>query len=568
MKKTIIMVMSVLLICSALIACGKQKSDIENDKNILCVGVANEPSIIDPALINTVEGGNVVVNTFAGLFKMNTDNVPVVDCAEKYTVSEDGLVYTIYLKDNLKWSDGKRITAGDFVFSIQRAAADETGAAYGFLFEVIDGYGTDELNIKADGEKIIIITLNKPCSYFLELLAHPVFMPVREDILAELGESWCTNVENYIGNGPYVLERWDRGKDMVLVKNEFYHDMDNVKYDEVHIKYIQDANILYLNYKADELDLIDTIPTDVMKSLKANNELNIVNLVGTYYITFNANSKMFSGLSAKEASEVRYALSLLIDRNYICENISQAGEIPANSLIPYGLISDSSGSFFYTGNGYNYDGNGYYNVGPDQYKGNVDEAIGILKKYFEYNPETGRFIDFPEFTFYYNNYELYIKFAEYIQDTWNSYLGENVCSIEGAEWTVFATNKSEGKFDVARDGRIADYNDAYEFLYSWTSENNVANLGNEESTEKEYSYISNGKTEVFEWIEYDQIIKQIQTCNDNEECIQLMHKAENMIMATNIVCPIYYYADAFLVKEGVEDVFESSLGIMYFFESN
>ena len=179
------------------------------------VHVGSEPDIIDPALNSAVDGATLIVHAFEGLMTLDKDGVPVEAQAESYTISDDGLTYTFKLRDGLKWSDGKEITAEDFVYSWNRAIDPETAADYAYMFESIAGYEEGKLEVSAPDSKTLVVKLKAITPYFLELCAFPTFYPVRKDIVEANPDTWTLDPKTYIGNGPYMLEEWVHDSHMI-----------------------------------------------------------------------------------------------------------------------------------------------------------------------------------------------------------------------------------------------------------------------------------------------------------------------------------------------------------------
>ena len=141
MKKIAILLAAVMLFGIAASGCTTQQTATSE----LAVHVGSEPDIIDPALNSAVDGATLLVHAFEGLMTLDRDGTPVEAQAESYTISDDGLTYTFKLRDGLKWSDGKEITAEDFVYSWNRAIDPETAADYAYMFESIEASETGTL---------------------------------------------------------------------------------------------------------------------------------------------------------------------------------------------------------------------------------------------------------------------------------------------------------------------------------------------------------------------------------------------------------------------------------------
>ena len=221
MKKLLALLLAVAMVLS-LVACTKTPTTEPTAKptagepaaamgpSSIAVCLASEPDTIDPALNSAVDGATLVAHLFSGLAKWDQDEngalVIAPDAAKELVegvVNEDGTVtYTYTLRDGLKWSDGKDVTAADFEYAWKRAASTALGADYGYMFEVVKGY-PDELAVKALDEKTLEVTLANSVAYWNELLAFPTYFPVREDVVAN--EAWATDASTYVSNGAGIL---------------------------------------------------------------------------------------------------------------------------------------------------------------------------------------------------------------------------------------------------------------------------------------------------------------------------------------------------------------------------
>jgi len=285
-----------------------QGTTVDGKGDSLPVCLASEPDTIDPALNSAVDGATMLVHLFAGLAKwqQNEDGTlsVVADCATELPegkVNDDGTVtYTYTLKDGLKWSDGKAMSAKDFEFAWKRAASNALGADYGYMFDVIKGWGEEaadattatELAVKAIDDKTLEVTLNNAVAYWNELLAFPTYFPVREDVVAN--ESWATDPSTYISNGAYTLSAWEHDSVITLTKSENYHDAANVTMNELKLYLSDDANNMLTNYKNGDWLLIDDVPTNEIAALKTEypEEFVIAGQIGTYYVCWNVNESL------------------------------------------------------------------------------------------------------------------------------------------------------------------------------------------------------------------------------------------------------------------------------------
>jgi len=268
-------------------------------------------------------------------------------------------------------------------------------------------------------------------------------------------------------------------------------------------------------------------------------------------------------------AEIRYALGLLLDRNYIVEAVSQAGEVPASSFVPMGMV-DADGEQFYKNAGTSDEFDGYYAVAPEALEGNYAEAYEILSKYYEVGSD-GKFTNFPTLTYLYNTNENHKAIGEYMQSALAS-VGITM-QMENQEWNTFLNTRKNGDYSMARNGWVADYTDPICFLDMWitNSGNNDIQFGKGDHanvavydldlTELGYDI----KVEDGTWAEtYDVLISTIKSCTDNETRYALMHIAEDMLMASGCIVPIYFYTDLYMIDEAVEGFFGNPLGYKYF----
>ena len=469
-----------------------QNTTVNGSSANINVCLASEPDSIDPALNSSVDGATIISHCFAGLYRWTLQNGKVVlepDCASQMTKenNEDGsVVYTVTLKDGLKWSDGSALKASDFKRSWDRAISEELGADYEYMFEVIDGYEDGELNVVADdAAKTLTIKLPVDVTYFTELLAFPAYFPVPAS--ADKEGEWATKKDTYVTNGAYKLDSWDHNAKMVFVKNDQYWDAANITMEKITNYLSDDDTSILAAYKAGNYDFIDTVPNDEIDNLKANyaSEFRIDGQLGTYYVIFNNNMDVLpesytkgktDAEIAKALNEVRNALSLLIDRNYICEQIGKAGQVPASSFVAMGLTDADGATEFYKNANKKADGSyGYYSVKKDDLNSNRAAAVEVLKKYYDVSNDKVK--DFPQITYLYNTDSGHQAIAEYIQATFAEY--GITMKLENQEWGTFLDTRKKGDYTIARNGWLGDYNDPISFLDMWMSKsgNNDAQFG-------------------------------------------------------------------------------------------
>ncbi len=608
MKKLIALLIAAVMVFTLAACGGNGKKEIETD--VLPVCLASEPNNIDPALNSTVDGATMVAHLFSGLAKWAQDEngklAIVADCAEELTegvVNKDGTVtYTYKLKDGLTWSDGKALTASDFVFAWNRAASPSLGADYGYMFELVEGYEKmnelkesgevdnegnpimvpvypdAKLNVKAPDDKTIVITIVNEVNYWNELLAFPTYYPVREDVVAN--ESWATDPSTYVSNGPYKMTGWEHNSVITLEKNENFFDADKVTMPTIKFYLSDDANNMLTNFKNSDWLLIDDVPTNEMATLKNDyeGEYFVTGQLGTYYACWNINEEILpdsSELKGAEAEaakqEIRNAIGLIIDRNHIVNQVSQAGELPASSFVAMGLTNPDGTEFYKTANSTEDDFDGYFNTADEAYEANYASAIEVLKKYYTFDEATQKFTDVPSLTYIYNTNDNHKAIGEYIQGALAA-VGITL-ELTNQEWNTFIDTRKNGDYSIARNGWLADYNDPISFLDMWISASGNNDIQYGKGAHKKLKMynldltpygiditVKNGT-----WAQtYDVLIAEIKTCSDAETRYELMHLAEDMLMETGCIMPIYYYTDTYMLDSRVKGFYSNPLGYKYF----
>ncbi len=450
------------------------------------------------------------------------------------------------------------------------------------MFEYIDGFNEEmsplaenQLNVTALDEKTLEVVTTGNYPFWNELLAFPTYFPVREDVVDNDG-TWATDPSTYVTNGLYTLESWEHNSLITLKKNENHPDADEVTMPELKFYLSDDANNMLSNFKNGDWLLIDDVPTNEIATLKEEypTEFHVDGQIGTYYVSWNVNEDLSpvggAALTEAEQAEVRRAINILFDRNYIVNDIAQGGQLPASSFVAMG-ITEPSGGEFYENAGHSDDYIGYYATDEDSTQANFDEAMEVLGKY--YTVVDGKVTDFPTLTYLYNTSEGHKAIGEYLQ---SALAGVGITmNLENQEWATFLETRKAGNYSIARNGWLADYNDAISFIDMWTtnSGNNDIQFGRgDHAAEAIYTMDLSGiegyedkSVENGTWAEtFDQLVSWIKTETNLEVRNDLMHVAEDLIMETGAVCPLYYYTDLYMLSDSVDGFFNIPLGYKYF----
>ena len=337
-KKMLAIFLSAALFVTAFAGCGKKKADG------ITVQIGPNPETLDPALNSAVDGGNMLITLFETLLIIDQDNKVQPGQAEKYEVSPDGLTWTFTMRDGLKWSDGTELNAKDFEYTFKRIADTNVAAPYAeTVIGMIEGYkdaidskNPEKLNVKAsDDGKTLTVKLAYPCSYFDKIVAFGTMSPVQKATVEKNGDSWATKPETYVCNGPYTITEWTPSEKIVCKKNENYKggwDSSKIVNDKLTFLLLEDSSASYTAYTGGTAQLIKDVPTEEIPTLKKDkkDEFNVDPILGTYYLSMNLNKAPFNN------KNVRKALSLAIDRDYVANTVMQGTYTPAYNYVGTG----------------------------------------------------------------------------------------------------------------------------------------------------------------------------------------------------------------------------------------
>lgn len=476
-----------------------------------------EPEYLDPNKISENEGGTVTLDTFEGLYRYG----PTADdirpgVAERHEVSEDGKTYTFYLRKNAKWSDGKPVTAHDFVYSWKRLLDPATASRYTEIMSMIVGAEAfskssaaerdalrEKVGVEALDDHTLKVDLLYPTPYFISLTAFYSFCPLPRHVIEAHGDQW-TRPENIASNGPWVMIERKQQERIVTERNPHYWNPTKVPFERVVYRIFENQEPAHNLYKAGGLDFLDSrIPPNDLPTYIANQhpELHSQPQLAVYYYMFNVAEPPFDNVL------VRRALNMAVNKPDIGRAVAKGGQAPAYSIVHPELASV-----------------GYR--GPTGPTFDPDTARDLLA---EAGFEGGE--GFPTFKISYNTLEGHKQIAVFIQQQWKQNLGIDA-EPDNMEWKVLLKKHQSKEFQVSRAAWIGDYIDPMTFLDLWRGANpqNHTNWSNDR---------------------FDDLIEQARREVNSEKRMQLLAEAEQIFIDEVPAMPIYFYVDHDLVKPWV-----------------
>ncbi|WP_243838796.1 peptide ABC transporter substrate-binding protein [Prosthecobacter fusiformis] len=409
-----------------------------------------EPETLDPVLATDQVSMRIATSLFEGLCRINQQGRAEPGMAERWDISEDRKTYTFHLRAGTFWTDGMPVIAQNFVESWRRALDPATGADYASLLHVIRNAkayseGTEKdffkVGVRASGEKTLIVELENPTPYFVDLSSFVTLAPVPLATINKHGTSWIKPA-NIINNGAYLLEEWLLDDRIRLRKNPRYWDAANVKMTTIEVKPVQDANTALSYFHTGQCDLMmdkGMVPPTLTQKLKQQPWFHTGPFLGTWFIRTNVTRPPFND------PRVRQAFALAVDKKRIVEKITQLGETPAWGITPPGTGQDYQA--------------------PPGLDLNVAEARRLLA---EAGFPDGK--GFPRVEYLYIPLPVERNIAIELQAMWQDTLGVTV-NLTKQEQKVWLKSMRELDYHLCRSSWVGDYNDPSTFLDMFTTGN-------------------------------------------------------------------------------------------------
>jgi oligopeptide transport system substrate-binding protein len=502
-----------LLGISALILFGCGQSGPQSlPGTVLHRGLSGEPSTLDPALAADNFSLEVLRDLYEGLTSEDASGQVVPAIASAWTVDGSGMQYTFQLRPDALWSNGTPIRAKDFVMAWRRVVDPAEASPVSDDLRIISGAAeiisgrapSNTLAVFAISDSVLRVVLEHPAPYLPQLLTHSATYPIYSDAPAN-GRSGA----HWISNGPYVLSSWSPGTAVTLTRNPQYWDRANVRIPEVQYQ-VADERSQYARYRADQLDMTDSIPANAMASLRENHasELFVAPFLATAYYGLNMSSRPLAG-----NLKLRQAVTMAIDRKRLV-NALAFGQLEAYGFIPPGT----------------------WNYSPQTWEWknlNDDERTAEAKKLYS---EAGYSAANPlKIRLLFNSDPVIRNTAVIIAGMWKETLGIETLLAE-EEYRVFLqSRRDKTRWDVARLGWTADFNDASNFL--------DVLRGHSNNNDEGYSNPS-----------YDQLLDLAASTAEPRRRRELLQTSEKLMLADYPIAPLYFYVSKRLVKPNLQGI--------------
>lgn len=523
--KTLFQTFFIFLIFLLIISCTKETKKIKDE---LTVNLGYELQSIDPAINDETYGFIYINHAFEGLLTKDINGKIVGGSSDKWEISEDKLKYTFRIREDAKWSDGKKLTADDFVYSYRRVVDPKTASPIAYLMYYIKNAKDinmgkkpiESLGVTAVDENTLTIELENPTLYFEDILASGgCYVPVREDIINKYGDDWTWNSESYIGNGAYKMTERKPDELIAFELNTNYWDYKNQVAKKINFVLIADEYISLNAVRTGDVDFsINAPPIGEIESLIKENLMAVSDIIGVYYLDLNNKDKTLSD------KRVRKALSLAIDRNYIVSNIGHGKLIAAESFVPP-VVKGVEKSFREESSNF---------IIANNYSNNIIEAKKLLAEAGYPNGENFPILEVKVSSGFYTTV------LEAIQEMWKNNLNIDVV-VRTEESKITLPFRQSGKYQIARTSWTGDYNDPLTMLQIMTSESDI-----------NYSGFSNER--------YDYLINFATTSTNEKDRMEALKEAEAILFEEMPIIPFIYRTDFLVVNPKLKNYIDDPLG--------
>jgi len=490
-----------------------------DQQSVLRRGNGGEPQTLDPALAEDVHAFAVLSDLYEGLIVEAGDASLLPGVAERWEVSPDGDQYTFYLRQDAVWSNGTPVTSQQFVAAFRRVIAPGTISSYAFLFEPIANYHAviagqlppEELGIRAIDERTLVIELTSPAQHFPGILAMPIAYPLYPGN-GDVGRRF-RDPDLFVGNGPYLIQSWSIGEKIRLEKNPNYRNASAIQIQAVEFFPIANPNTELNMYRAGELDMTWTVPTEHIAELRETHvdTLRIAPSLALYYLAFDLSEPPFDDV------RLRQALTMAIDRQILVDVLGR-GEQAAFGLVPPGVA--------------NYDAARY----TWQFMA-AEERQTIARDLFgQAGYDEGHSL---QLRLTYDTGDIHETVALAVTSMWREVLGIDV-ELQKKEWKYFlATRDDRSAWQIMRFAWSGDYNDASAFtdIFRSDSEQNLPGYLNPV---------------------YDRLLDEASGHINLDDRAEKMKAAESELLNDYPIAPLYFYVSKHLVSDRVKN-FENNI---------
>ena len=528
MKKLLVMLTTAMLLlvsaCSSSGSTDGGNSTVTDPEN-LRVAIGGQITTLDTGLSTETVNSYILTHTTAGLFRADENRKIVNDLAEGYTVSEDGLTYTVQIKDDVVWSDDVPLTSKDFEYAILRNLTYGAENAWATYYPMTYLDGAEEImadesfdpandhiaGVSTPDEHTIVYNLKKPCAWFPQMLTNYVWRPLRPDFVSPHDSLWSLE-PGYPTVGAYSIKEVNENEKAVIVKNDKYYDADTVTMPQITFMVMTDTDAQTLAFKNGEIDLALQISPNLVQTYENKDEIWSMPDVSNYFVVMNSGS---TGPEYLKNPDVRRALAISVDKAALVDAVGSADYYSVlHGYVPVGIAG-----------------------AEDDFRVESDKAM----KFQEYDPEEAKALlakaGYDEsnplkVVYKYSQKELHADVAQILQQMWAA-VGID-CELQVVESGVFYDQIDNGDFEICRYGYSAA-DDPSQYLNLWTTGQQIIAAVDDAT--------------------YNKMIDDAGYLVDHVEYMNALHDAEKYLVEDQAyLIPLFNYNSPALLKTNVKNV--------------
>lgn len=520
MKRCVYLLLFLLLTCC-------QKNNNAEQKHSVRINIGVDPQSLDPRKARILNETTIVRMFFEGLSRISKSGDVELALAKDVAISQDGLEYTFHLRKS-QWSNGEPVTSFDFAESWKtildpQFPTDIASQLYPIknarkakLGEI----GLDQVGIETPDADTLIVQLEQPVPYFIDLVSMPSFFPVPTKIVNANSE-WAFSTDGFVCNGPFMPESWKRSDQIAVIKNPRYWQAKQVHLNRMDLMMISADTELRM-FETGNLSWagspLTIVPYDALDNLKTEGKLQTKPFCATYFFRVNTADLIGDKKNPLGSPFLRKALAYALNRSEITEHVLQGGQTPAKSLVPPEMGLSEKGYF--------------YDNHPEKARAFLVDALLELDLTLE---------SLEPIKLSYIATNRHAPIVQAVQKQWEKALGIKV-ELEPLEVKVFFQRLSQKQFQLAACDWTADFNDPINFLEVFKYKSAGVNRTNWENAK------------------YIDLLNQSDLCTDLEERRSLLRQAEQILMEQMPIVPLFHLAQNYLQSDVLQNVSLSSTG--------
>ena len=514
-----------ILIGFFLLSCTSSKEKPNLNRNTLKISTLQDPLSLDPRIIRDLPSVSIMHLFYEGLMRCDSQGKLIPALAESVSISPDLKTYTFKIRKCF-WCNGDPITATDFEQTWKSVLNPHFPAPNAYQLYNIKGAkmakegkaSLDDVGVHATDPFTLVVELESPVPYFLEMTACHFYFPVNQ-VMREQPRDASINSATLLSSGPFRLDTWKHRSELTAIKNPLYWNADEVTLDHITLLVLDDRTALQM-FEAGILDWtgspLSTVPQDAVVPLSKQNRLEVASAAGTHWYRFNTKKFPFNH------TKMRKAFALALNRQDIVEHVTQGNQIPAFGIVPPSF---------------------YLETPPYYIDNDITKAQSLFQEALNEMGISQE--EIPSITLCYGSSDRDHRLAQAVQQQWSKALPVSI-KLEKCESQVYYDKLARGDFQISSGSWFADFRDPINFL----------EIFKQKETPTNHTHWENQL--------YKELLELSSHEPDSKKRFELLAKAEAILMDEMPIAPLFFCSYNYAKKKEVHGVYFSELGFLDF----